>query len=78
MRWFTATLYFSMGAAAALITYLSTDDAVKYFDPALRFKLIMYLGAALAGINNVKAFMSMPRNDKPPVISSVSEPPKQP
>lgn len=62
MNWFTSILYFSMGAAAAFITYMSTDDAVKYFDPGTRFKMIMYVGCILAGINNVKAFLSIPRS----------------
>ena len=63
MNYFTAILYFAMGAGAAFITYMSTDDAVKYFDPAMRFKMIMWVGAALAGINNVKAFLSIPKKN---------------
>lgn len=64
MNYVNGGIYFTLGLLGPLQTYLSTDDAVKYIDPTIRFWMIAAIGSAIGGFGAVKAYLSMraPKN----------------
>lgn len=68
MNWINGAIFFLIGLLGSLMPYLSTDDAVKYIDPTVRFWIMAGCGALLGGFGSVKAYLSIPKNGKPPIV----------
>jgi hypothetical protein len=52
-------LYFGNAVGAALLTYISSEEAYKYIDALVLFWLKAGVGSAMAGLNGIKAYRSM-------------------
>lgn len=57
--WIEGFLYAYTALVAALLTYISGEDAYKYIDPVALFWLKSILGSTVAAANGLKAYRSM-------------------
>lgn len=57
--WIDGLLYLVTAFGTAFLTYISSEEAYKYCNPAHLFWLKVLIGSSISGANGVKAFRSM-------------------
>jgi hypothetical protein len=75
--WIDAVLYVCIGIFAFLATYLSSDEAYKYVNPAFLFYAKGVVGVGAAGTGALKMFRSTSFSDhKKSMNGSYTKPPE--